>query len=71
MIFFSDLNMGKKVKDEYTNPWLGSSIFDFNYFCCPECDEKSRTKQDFVFHASTYHAGVSIKFILEWWYLHD
>ena len=51
--------MGEKVKDEDSNPWVVSSIFDFNCFCCPECDDKSKSKQDFVNHASIYHVGVS------------
>ena len=37
------------------NPWDVNSIYDFNYFCCPECDIKSKTKQDFVDHASSTH----------------
>ena len=48
--------MGERVKDENSNPWSASSIYDFYYFCCPECDEKSRSKQDFINHASTYHS---------------
>ena len=43
------------------NPWEASSIFDFSYFCCPECDAKSQSKQDFVDHASNYHTWVSLK----------
>ena len=50
----------KIVQDN--NPWVSYSIFDFCYFCCPECDEKSKTKQDFVYHASMFHSGVSLKF---------
>jgi hypothetical protein len=42
------------------NPWEASSIFDFSYFCCPECDAKSQSKQDFVDHASNYHTWVSL-----------
>ena len=42
------------------NPWKVSSIFDFCYFCCPECDDKSKSKQDFVNRASAYHDGVSL-----------
>jgi hypothetical protein len=42
-----------------SNPWMVSSIFDFYYFCCPECDEKSKSKQDFVKHAYNLHNGVS------------
>ena len=47
-----------------TNPWKVSSIYDFYYFCCPECDSKSQNKQDFVNHASTIHPWVSLKFYL-------
>ena len=42
------------------NPWEASSIFDFSYFCCPECDAKSQSKQDFVDHASNYHTWVRL-----------
>ena len=48
----------QNVKVEIINPWMASSIFEFQFFCCPECDEKSQDKQDFVNHA-TYHTGVS------------
>lgn len=41
------------------NPWDVSSIYDFNYYCCPECDSKSQTKQDFINHASNNHPWVS------------
>ena len=48
----------QNVKVEIINPWMASSIFEFQFFCCPECDEKAQDKQDFVNHA-TYHTGVS------------
>ena len=50
----------QNVKVEIINPWMASSIFEFQFFCCPECDEKSQDKQDFVNHA-TNHTGVSFK----------
>jgi len=49
------------------NPWNVNSIFDFCYFCCPECDWKVTNthtgKQEFVNHASIYHTSalVSLK----------
>ena len=46
------------LKEDY-NPWAVSSIWDFNYFCCPECDCKSQSKQDFVDHVSAFHTWVS------------
>ena len=42
------------------NPWEVSSIFDFSFFCCPECDTKSQNKQDFINHTFTYHLWVSL-----------
>ena len=42
------------------NPWEVSSIFDFSFFCCPECDTKSQNKQDFINHTFTYHLWVSV-----------
>ena len=53
--------MEQNVKKDIISPWSASSIFDFCYFCCPECDEKSKDKQEFVNHASTFHTGVSFK----------
>ena len=43
------------------NPWAVTSIYDFNYFCCPECDHKTQDKQQFVVHAAFFHARVSLK----------
>ena len=55
------------IKQESWNPWDVTSIFEFNYFCCPECDFRIRsdfnteTKQDFVNHASSEHPRVSFR----------
>ena len=57
----------QNIKQERWNPWDVSSIFEFNYFCCPECDFKVRsdfnteTKQQFVNHASSNHPLVSFR----------
>ena len=58
------LKTEQNVKNDIINPWSASSIFDFCYFCCPECDEKSKDKQEFVNHASAYHKGVSLKKVI-------
>ena len=54
------------IKQDY-NPWAATSIFDFMFFCCPECDCKSPNKQDFVNHTLNYHSWVSLN--LYYWYL--
>ena len=41
--------------DKLVNPWSVHSIYDFSYFCCPECDSKWQFKQDFVDHAFNTH----------------
>ena len=40
---------------EMDNPWLVTKWEEFLYFCCPECDEKSQSKEDFVNHALSVH----------------
>ena len=61
----SNLTAQQYIKQEQWNPWDVSSIFEFNYFCCPECDfkvqsdEHIETKQEFVDHASSNHPWVS------------
>lgn len=35
--------------------WKVNSIFDFQFFCCPDCDFKFHAKQDFVDHACGSH----------------
>ena len=52
------MKMKQNIKHENNNPWIVSSIFDFQFFCCPECDEKLQEKQDFINHAS-FHSEVS------------
>ena len=60
-IFFRHVTMDPMtvigVKD--FSPWDVISIYEFNFFCCPECDGKSRSKQEFINHASISHPQVS------------
>jgi hypothetical protein len=44
------------------NPWMVEQLEDFLFFCCPECDEKCRTKDIFLQHALCHHPSVSIFF---------
>ena len=41
------------------NPWVVEQLEDFLFFCCPECDEKCRTKDEFLQHAHYHHPNVS------------
>ena len=38
------------------NPWNFESIEDFHFYCCPECDTKTKESQDFMNHAVQHHA---------------
>ena len=38
------------------NPWNFESIEDFHFYCCPECDIKTKESQDFMNHAVQHHA---------------
>ena len=56
---------GKMMLDhevKQANPWDVASIFEFNYFICPECDCKLQLKQEFINHASFHHPWVSWRF---------
>ena len=37
------------------NPWEVQSIYDFNYFCCPECIFQSKEELLFQEHALLTH----------------
>ena len=38
-----------------TNPWQVLTLDEFLFYCCPECDVKSDSKQEFVIHAVDQH----------------
>ena len=41
--------------EEKFNPWNVTSLDDFLYYCCPECDTKTVTKSEFIGHAVNNH----------------
>ena len=43
----------KSLVDE--NPWQVQNLEEFLYYCCPECDVKSKDTQSFIEHALTNH----------------
>ena len=38
------------------NPWNIQSIYEFQYFNCPSCIFKNRSKQEFINHAFENHS---------------
>ena len=41
--------------DEKSNPWNVTSLDDFLFYCCPECDNRTVTKNDLIKHALNNH----------------
>ena len=37
------------------NPWAVETLDVYLHYCCPECDQKYKTKLEFVNHAYSYH----------------
>ena len=43
------------MKQDYENPWKVTVIEDFQFFCCPECDIRKHSKEEFLTHAFETH----------------
>ena len=43
------------MSDIIQNPWSEKKWEEFLYFCCPECNEKSQSKENFINHALSKH----------------
>ena len=43
------------MKPDSDNPWKVAAIEDFQFFCCPECDTRNHSKDDFLTHAFESH----------------
>ena len=43
------------MKFSVANPWTVDAVNDFSYFCCPECDFKSKAVPTFINHAAKNH----------------
>ena len=37
------------------SPWIVESLEDFLYYCCPECNERNQSREDFLQHALNEH----------------
>ena len=38
-------------EDDFVSPWSVTNLEEFLYFCCPECDVKDQSREDFIQHA--------------------
>ena len=50
------------------NPWSVTNLDDFLYYNCPECDNKTQSKEMFIHHAYLNHPRVSFQF---WCFFED
>ena len=41
--------------DSQINPWAVQNVDEFLYYCCPECDERNKSKEMFLKHAKNDH----------------
>ena len=59
MLYFLCYSMKEEDSEdpefEDDNPWAISTLKDFLYFCCPECDDKKQSEVSFVIHALQKH----------------
>ena len=39
----------------FYNPWAVESLENFLYYCCPECDMKNTSREEFLEHALNQH----------------
>ena len=50
---------GTKMENSQSNPWDIQSLYDLQFFNCPCCSFKIKSRQEFVNHAYDNHAGSS------------
>ena len=51
------------MSGEFVNPWNVHRVEEFSYFCCPECDQKIKSKSEFLKHAFDSHELVKTSFL--------
>ena len=52
----SDTRPDFNIKKEFMNPWAVTSIYQFQFYCCPDCLIQVSRKQDFVDHVYDSHS---------------
>ena len=50
-----DENIKRNLDTDQKNPWIVSEVEHFLFFCCPECNFKERSKENFIQHALSHH----------------
>ena len=42
------------------NPWFVEELSEFQFFCCPECDERTQIEKIFLEHALNEHPNAEM-----------
>ena len=51
----SAMDCTKITKIDPISPWNVNKLEDFLHYCCPECEEKNPSRNDFIQHAQNQH----------------
>ena len=44
------------------NPWVVMNLEEFLFYCCPECNVKDKSRDEFVKHALNHHPDAKDQF---------
>ena len=53
MAEYAEQHIKEEIGDE--NPWIVTSLYQFQFFCCPGCVFRVSSKQEFVDHTLSIH----------------
>ena len=45
----------EEIEQKDINPWHMTSLSDFLFYCCAECNFKEKNEEKFVYHATSHH----------------
>ena len=54
--------MESTKKKENNNPWGVMNLEEFLFYCCPECNVKDKSRDEFVKHALNHHPDAKDQF---------
>ena len=52
---FEAVKKETEPKSSENNPWHMTSISDFLFYCCAECNFKDKNEENFILHAKAHH----------------
>jgi hypothetical protein len=64
-VLSSAMDVAECSTDIKLNPWAVESLEAFLFFCCPECPDRSLTREAFINHALVEHPQVKFTLIFK------